>query len=76
MIDSPVMYVDYIGNKKYGIFIEDPLKDHPDHVMTSVTASLEYITKRYGIDTKVEVSHCAEIIFKVEVGMDIDGDLS
>lgn len=76
MTEELTLYVDYIGNTQYGIFINDPLKEDPDFVCQSVSVSLQLITKRFGIDTHVEISHCAEIIFKIENDVDMDHDLS
>jgi hypothetical protein len=76
MTENIILYVDYIGSSKYGIFIDDPLKDRPDHICISISASLGYISKKYGIDASVEISHCAEIIFKVENGLDMDENIS
>lgn len=76
MFEQITVFVDYVGNSKYGIFIEDPLKENPDHIMHSASASLSFISKKYGDDTHVEISHCAEVIFKVENGIDINKGLS
>jgi len=76
MTEELTIYVDYIGNQMYGVFVNDPLKDEPDFIQNSVTLSLKLITRRFGIDTHVEVSHCAEIIFKIENDVDMDSDLT
>jgi len=76
MVEEITVYVDYVSDKNYGVFVEDPLKEHPDHSLPTVSASLQFISKHYGITTNVEISHCAEIIFKIENDLDIDTDLS
>lgn len=76
MTEEMTLFVDYIGNSKYGIFVDNPTREKPDFVMNSVGASLEYIINNYGIETHVEVSHCAEIIFKLENNIDLNERLS
>lgn len=76
MTEELTVYVDYIGRSRYGIFIGDPCKNKPDHVLNTVSASLNYIAENYGLDTNVEISHCAEIIFKIEAKMDMNDPLS
>jgi hypothetical protein len=76
MLEEVTVYVDYLSNTKYGVFIDDPLKEKPDHVLPTVSASLTFISKNYGIETHVELSHCAEIIFKIENQLDMNMDLS
>jgi hypothetical protein len=76
MIEEIVIYVDYIGASKYGVFVDDPVKEKPDAVHKTVDASLSYIADKFGIDTHVEISHCAEIIFKLERNLDMDENLS
>lgn len=76
MLEQVTVYVDFIKSEKYGVFLENPLKENPDHVLPTVSASLTFVSKHYGIDTNVEISHCAEIIFKIENNLDMDMDLS
>ena len=76
MLKEITVYVDYIGDKNYGVFVDDPLKEEPDHVLSTVSASMQFISKCYGITTHVEISHCAEIIFKLENELDMNTDLS
>lgn len=76
MTEELTVYVDYIGKSYYGIFINDPCKTRPDHILTTVSASLAYISEHYGIDTHVEISHCVEIIFKLERNLDMGESLS
>lgn len=76
MTEDITIYVDYIGHKKYGVFLEDPTKDKPDFIVNSVSASLNFIGNNFGIDANVEISHCAEIIFKIENNIDFGESLS
>jgi len=76
MDENITIYVDYIGNRLYGVFLNEPIKDSPDFELGSVSASLKFISEKYGIDTHVEISHCAEIIFKIENSLDINTDLT
>jgi hypothetical protein len=76
MTEEITIYVDYIGNKKYGVFIDDPCKEKPDFVVNSVSASFTFISNNYGIDANVEISHCAEIIFKLENDLNMEDPLS
>ena len=76
MTEELVLFVDYIGNSKYGIFVDNPTNEKPDFILNSVAASLEYIINNYGIDSRVEISHCAEIIFKLENNINLTERLS
>lgn len=75
MTDELVIFVDYVGKSYYGVFIGD-IKENPDIVATSVDAAVNWIIDNYGIESHVEFSHSAELIFKIENGIPIDKDLS
>jgi len=75
MTEELVIFVDYVGRSYYGIFIGE-IKEKPDVLKTSVDSAVHWIIDNYGIESHVEFSHGAEIIFKIENGIPIDKDLS
>jgi len=83
MTDELVIYLDYVGKKYYdkketacyGIFIGD-IKDNPDIIYPSLEEAVNWIINNYGIESSVEFSEGAALIFKIVNGIPFDKDIS
>jgi hypothetical protein len=76
MTEELVIYVDYVGESKYGVFVGEINDDMPDVKTNSVDSAVNWIIENYGIDAHVEFSHGADLIFKIDNGIPFDRDLS
>ena len=76
MISETKFFIDYIGKSRYGIFLDDPSNPTPSFKKASVEECMSWIARKYGKDSHVELSTCADLIFRISNGIDLDLDLS